>query len=136
MLFRDRRASTSLAATAGAKHLAALLAAPGSRLIDVYLYLNDFGPTGAALLAAALPAASVKFLNLCGNGFDAAAAAHVAAVLPRWAAGVALDMNCNAVGDAGAVALAAALPHSPLQTLCAGHVFFLGERPACPESGP
>jgi hypothetical protein len=60
----------------------------------------------------------MQFLNLCGNELDAAAAAFVAAALPAWRTGVALDLNCNAVGDAGAAHLAAALPHMALVTLC------------------
>jgi hypothetical protein len=84
------------------------------RLTDVYLYRNNVGDEGVSCICQALKEnPCLTKLNLCDNSLTAVAATHFAALLAHGPCGLMhLDLNRNTLGDAGATALARALPHN------------------------
>lgn len=117
---------------AAAPLLARLITEAGVR--ELYLPANHLGDEGAAVLAAAADPARPVRLGLGGNGIGPDGATALAAVLDRIES---LDLGrppserslgapANTTGDAGAHALAAALPGSPLRRLELRHTGLTG----------
>jgi hypothetical protein len=102
--------------------LAALI--HGGRVRELYLAANHLGDEGAGALAEAADGVPMT-LGLGGNGITVTGAAALAGRLAGWQAldlarppsERALSAQPNVVGDAGAAALAAALPGSRLRRL-------------------
>ena len=113
---------------AGMAALARAVCAPGTALLRLNLRnLETCGDAGAAALAPALAARSCSLAELLLNGCSVGArgaAALAAALLERASSGTTsarlrLDLSDNALGDAGAGAIAQALaaPHCALSRL-------------------
>ena len=96
--------------------LATAVQASSIRAID--LTYNDIGPRGAIALANALRDSGIESLLLARNSISVEATQYLAQVLSEGSTSLkALDLSKNYIGDAGAIALAKALPHTKLETL-------------------
>ncbi|MFG2122768.1 gala protein [Streptomyces sp. NPDC048710] len=112
--------------------LAALIREAGVR--ELYLPANHLGDEGAAILAAAADPARPVRLGLGGNGIGPVGARALADSLGgiealdlgRPPSERSLGAPANTTGDAGAHALAAALPGSPLRRLELCHTGLTG----------
>lgn len=82
-----------------------------SGLTSLHLGYHLFGPAGVAALAAALRLATPRLtsLDLCTNKAGDAGAEAVAEALPHWPRLATLDLGVNGIGDAGAARVADAL---------------------------
>ncbi|MEO3859342.1 gala protein [Acrocarpospora sp. B8E8] len=112
--------------------LAALIRDAGVR--ELYLPANHLGDEGAAMLAAATDPTRPVRLGLGGNGIGPQGARALADALDgiesldlgRPPSERSLGAPANVTGDAGATALAAALPGSPLRRLELRHTGITG----------
>lgn len=113
--------SWNLVGVNGAEALARLLRVPACDLQVLNLECNNLGDAGVVALAAALggeEGGSVRSLRLASNNIAATGARALAAALQRGCPALAeLDLSCNRLGVAGAVALAPALAEAGLQPL-------------------
>ena len=92
----------------------ALAAALPPSLLTLSLRYNQIDDTGAAALAAALPPV-LRILELKDNKIGDVGATALAAALPRLSSLTDLKLTSNKIGDVGICALAATLPPSLVQ---------------------